>query len=518
MSDITARKRAERDLRERIKELACLYRAVELTTGDQRPVEAVCADIAAILPASLLHDDVAVARISADGNEQRSAGWQIPLAALQAPIRVDGRALGYVEVGYKEGRPDEGDDEGPFLREERALVNAVATHIGRMIGDRRMAETLIQSEKLRSVGELTGGVAHDFNNLLTIILGNAEMLAQRLATHPELRPLAETTMAAAERGAELTSRLLSFARRQALEPAPTDINRLVAGMNGLLRRTLGEQIEMATKLGDRLRPSLVDAPRLENVLLNLCINARDAMAEGGRLTIETRNIDIDPDYATLHNDVAPGRYVIIAVSDTGTGMTPEVLARAFDPFFTTKEVGKGSGLGLSMVYGFVKQSRGHVTVYSEPGQGSTVRLYLPQADSEAAVAAASETAGMPGGNEKVLLVEDDDLVRDHVAAQLVELGYDVTAVANGRAALERLQGEQTFDLLFTDIVMPGGINGRQLADAAHKILPELPVLFTSGYTEDAIVHHGRLDAGVHLLSKPYRRFELATKLREALGR
>ncbi|MEX0808812.1 MAG: PAS domain-containing protein [Dongiaceae bacterium] len=517
MSDITARKRAERDLRERIKELDCLYRAVELTTVDERPIEAICADIAAILPGSLLHDDAAVARIVVDGREQHSAGWRKPVAALNAPIRVEDREVGFVEIGVTEARPDEKDGEGPFLREERALVNAVATHIARMIGDRRMAETLIQSERLRSVGELTGGVAHDFNNLLTIILGNAEILSERLEDRPDLRPLAETTMSAAERGAELTSRLLSFARRQVLEPAPTDLNRLVAGMDGMLRRTLGEQIEIEMRLGEGLRLSLVDAPRLENALLNLCINARDAMQQGGLLIVETRNVDLDADHRTVHSDVTPGRYVMVAVSDTGSGMAPGVLARAFDPFFTTKEVGKGSGLGLSMVYGFVKQSRGHVNVYSEPGQGTTVRLYLPEADGQAATDAIVEASPPPGGSEKILLVEDDDLVREHVRVQVETLGYRVVAVANGPDAVATLQADADFDLLFTDVVMPGGMNGRELADEARRIRPDLPVLFTSGYTEDAIMHHGRLDPGVHLLSKPYRRQELATKIRIALG-
>ncbi|MEX2297587.1 MAG: ATP-binding protein [Dongiaceae bacterium] len=498
--------------------LDCLYRAVELTTGDARPVDAICADIASLLPASLLHDDVAVARIVVDGREQRSASWQTPVAALRAPIRVDDRDFGFVEVGVNAARPDESGGEGPFLREERALVNAVATHIARMIGNRRMAETLIQSERLRSVGELTGGVAHDFNNLLTIILGNAEILAERLEERPDLRPLAETTMSAAERGAELTSRLLSFARRQVLAPAATDINRLVASMGGLLRRTLGEQIEIETLLGEGLRLSLVDAPRLENALLNLCINARDAMPQGGRLTVETRNVDIDADEAALHDDFEPGRYVMIAVSDTGTGMTPEVLARAFDPFFTTKDVGKGSGLGLSMVYGFVKQSKGHLSAESVPGAGATIRLYLPEATGVEFTAESVPHAPIPpGGTEKILLVEDDDLVREHVQAQLKALGYRVVAMANGPDAVAILRTGEDFDLLFTDVVMPGGMNGRELADEARQLRPDLPVLFTSGYTEDAILIEGRLDSSVHLLSKPYRRQELATKIRDVLG-
>ncbi len=344
-------------------------------------------------------------------------------------------------------------------------------------------ERLRQSQKMDAVGQLTGGVAHDFNNLLTVIMGNAELLTERLAGDQELRPLAEMTRTAAERGAQLTSRLLAFSRRQPLDPKATDINKLVSGMDGLLRRTLGEHIEVEVVRGGGLWEALIDAPQLENAILNLCINARDAMPNGGRLTIEMANAHLDEAYAAQHADVAPGQYVMVAVSDTGTGMDAHILAHAFEPFFTTKEVGKGSGLGLSMVYGFVKQSTGHVKIYSERGQGTTIKLYLPRADSNAdhPQPKTGNTAA-PQGSEKILLVEDEDLVREHVSAQLKSLGYHVVSVRSGPEALEALKQISDFDLLFTDVVMPGGLNGPQLAEEARKLRPNLPVLFTSGYT------------------------------------
>jgi len=381
-----------------------------------------------------------------------------------------------------------------------------------------LEERLRQAQRLEAVGQLTGGVAHDFNNLLTVILGNAELLVESLPAGDSLRQLADTTRKAAERGADLTNRLLAFSRRQTLDPKPTDIGKLMAGMDTLLRRTLGGNVEIELVRAGGLWRAFVDPPQLENAILNLCINARDAMPDGGRLTIELINAHLDQSYADWNEEVTPGQYVAVAISDTGTGMTPEVMARAFEPFFTTKEVGKGSGLGLSMVFGFAKQSNGHVKVYSEPGLGTTVRLYLPRARGEEADIQGAVAVSIDGGAEKILLVEDDDMVREHVAEQLQSLGYRVVAVSNGPAALEILRAADDFDLLFTDIVMPGGMSGRQLADAVRPLRPDLPVLFTSGYTENAVVHHGRLDAGVNLLNKPYRRQDLARKVRQVLGK
>lgn len=373
-----------------------------------------------------------------------------------------------------------------------------------------------RSLRLESVGQLTGGVAHDFNNLLTVILGNADLLREELQSQPALAPLAQMIGGAAQRGAELTQRLLAFAGRQALEPESVDANRLVAGMDGLLRRTLGEHVEIETVPGVGLWPALVDPAQLESALLNLCLNARDAMPEGGRLTILTANAPLDREYADQHPGAEPGDYVQLAVSDTGSGISPEHLGRVFEPFYTTKETGKGTGLGLSMVYGFVKQSRGYVTLHSELGRGTTVTMYLPRADVAAAPVETRSAAPAEGGSATILLVEDDELVRHYASSQLAALGYRVIEATNGAAAMEIVQTQADIDLLFTDVVMPGGMSGHQLADAARALRPALKVLYTSGYAENVIVHQGRLDAGVHLLQKPYRRADLARQVRDAL--
>ncbi len=380
-----------------------------------------------------------------------------------------------------------------------------------------MEARLRQSQRLESVGQLTGGVAHDFNNLLTVILGNAELLHEQLTGNAKLAPLAEMVVSAGERGAQLTQRLLAFARRQALDPKAVDINQLVAEMDPLLRRSLGGHIEIELIRGAGLWPALVDPAQLDNALLNLCLNARDAMPDGGRLTIETGHAHLSADYAEQNADVRPGQYVMLAVSDTGTGIDPEHLRRVFEPFFTTKAKGKGTGLGLAMIYGFVKQTGGHVSVYSEPGVGTTFRLYLPRAP-EAVTAAGRRASGAPaeGGTETILLVEDDALVRRYAHDLLEGLGYRVVEAHGGVQALDVLRTGQPIDLMFTDVVMPG-MSGRHLADHAIVLRPGLKVLFTSGYTENAIVHHGRLDPGVQLLSKPYRREDLARRIREMLG-
>jgi signal transduction histidine kinase/ActR/RegA family two-component response regulator len=376
---------------------------------------------------------------------------------------------------------------------------------------------LLQSQRLEAVGQLTGGVAHDFNNLLTVVLGNAELLAEQSVDKPQQRMLAEMIASAAQRGAELTQRLLAFARKQALAPSVTDINHLVANFDPMLRRTLGEHIEIELIRGAGLWNAMVDAGQLESALLNLCLNARDAMLSGGRLTIETANMSLDQAYADRFPDVTAGQYVMLAVSDTGNGIAPEHLAKVFEPFFTTKPKGKGTGLGLAMVYGFVKQTGGHVNVYSEPGQGTTVKLYLPRAVGDARAPEPAPERGIVGGHESILVVEDDELVRRYAVNELHALGYHVLAADSGKAALALLERHPNVDLLFTDVVMPGGMSGRDLADAARQRWPQLKVLYTSGYTENAIVHHGRLDPGVVLLAKPYRRAELARAIRVALA-
>lgn len=376
---------------------------------------------------------------------------------------------------------------------------------------------LRQSQKMDALGQLTGGVAHDFNNLLTAILGAADALNEQVSDQPGgVRAQVEMIRQAGERAAALTHRLLAFARKQPLDPRQTQINELLADFEPLLRRTLGEHIDIELVRGSGLWKALVDPNELQNAILNLAINARDAMTNGGRLTIETANMSIARDYAEVHG-VQPGQYVLVAVSDTGPGMPPEVVARAFDPFFTTKPAGQGSGLGLSMVYGFARQSGGHVKIYSEPGHGTTVKLYLPRADAatEADYRRVERTPLSPG-HEHVLLVEDDDLVRLVAVASLEKLGYRATVCSNGQEALEQLRAGPHFDLLLTDVVLAGGVSGKEVAAAAAQLRPGLKVLFMSGYTENAIVHHGRLDRGVHLLSKPFRIDELGRKLREVL--
>ena len=383
---------------------------------------------------------------------------------------------------------------------------------------RRTEQQLSHAVKMEAIGQLTGGLAHDFNNLLTVILGNAEILTEELADAPKLGGLAEIIQTAAERGAELTNQLLAFSRRQALEPKAIDVNKLISGMDKMMRRMIGAHVEIELIRGAGLWSATADPAQLESALLNLAINARDAMGAGGKLTIETCNSHIDETYAATHDEVTPGRYVLISVTDTGTGMTPETMAKAFDPFFSTKEVGKGTGLGLSMVFGFVKQSGGHIKIYSEIGYGTTFKIYLPRAygpadvNEEGIVAASFE----PQGNETILVVEDTEILREHVLGLLRALDYRAIEASSGKEALEVLRSSARVDLLFTDIVMAGGMNGRELAEQAQLLRPGLKVLYTSGYTENAIVHQGRLDPGIQLLRKPYARRDLATKLRLVL--
>lgn len=389
--------------------------------------------------------------------------------------------------------------------------------VERDITERKEIERqLRESQKMEAVGHLTGGVAHDFNNLLTVILGNAEMISE-LASNPQIRRMAEVTMSAAERGAQLTGRLLAFARRKPLDPKPTDLNQLVESMQPLIRRTLPESTEIECVLDPELGIAEIDAGELDTALLNLVVNARDAMQDDGKITIETANVVLDDHYAARHLEVEPGEHVMICVSDTGKGMAPETLRQAFEPFFTTKDVGEGSGLGLSMVFGFTKQSGGHIKIYSEPNDGTSVKLYFPrlQNEQETDSRRAAEVP-LKGGTEHILIAEDDDLVLEHLKNQLISLGYRVSEAMSGPEAFEVLQTNDDIDLLLTDVVMPGGMNGRELAEYAQSARPSLKVLFTSGYTENAIVHQGRLDPGVALLSKPYTRLELATKVRRVL--
>jgi signal transduction histidine kinase/ActR/RegA family two-component response regulator len=381
-------------------------------------------------------------------------------------------------------------------------------------------EALRQSQKMEAVGRLTGGIAHDFNNHLTVISSNIELLQRRMPPGNEaVARLTEAAMSGVQRAATLTHRLLAFARQQPLDPEPLDVGRLVSAMSELLRRTLGEDVAIETVLAGGLWQTRVDANQLENVLLNLAVNARDAMPNGGKLTIETANTHLDDAYAASHAEVSAGQYVMLAVSDTGTGMTQEVIDKAFEPFFTTKPLGQGTGLGLSMVYGFVKQSDGHVAIYSEPGQGSTVKVYLPRyfrAEQKPAIARKDFLVQQSRSGETILVVEDDEEVRRSSVEALREMGYEVLEAGDAMDGVRLIVDRGGIDLLFTDVGLPGGVNGRALADAARSARPGLRVLFTTGYTRNAILHNGVLDQGVHFIAKPFNLATLAAKVREVL--
>ncbi|WP_166294850.1 CHASE3 domain-containing protein [Bradyrhizobium sp. 2S1] len=400
------------------------------------------------------------------------------------------------------------------LRDGDDAITGAALIYHDITASRETEHKLQQAQKLDAIGKLTGGVAHDFNNMLTVITGTTETLVDSLRNQPKLAQTAELIDRAAERCRELIQHLLAFARRQPLEPRTVDINGTVVDIAKLLRPTLGEQIEIDSVLAPDVASVHIDPSQLANSLLNMAINSRDAMPNGGKLLFETSNIVLDDAYAATNPDITPGRYVLLAVSDTGTGMSHAVQDKVFEPFFTTKEVGKGSGLGMSMVYGFVKQSGGHIKIYSEEGHGTTIKLYLPPARGQVEATAPEPVRR---GSEVILVVEDDQLVRNYVVTQLGALGYKTIAVPDARAALALVDKGEKFDLLFTDVIMPGGMNGRQLADEVRKRRPGLKVLYTSGYTENAIVHHGRLDEGVLLLAKPYRKAQLSSMLQQALG-
>ncbi|CAN7629431.1 ATP-binding protein [Bradyrhizobium sp. LjRoot220] len=388
----------------------------------------------------------------------------------------------------------------------------------RLFRDKNVADLqLRQAQKMEAVGQLTGGVAHDLNNILTVITGTVEILAEGVADRPELLAITKMIDDATARGADLTQRLLAFARKQPLHPREIDVNKLVMEATNLLRPTLGEHVEVSMTLAGDAAHALIDPSQLTNAILNLALNARDAMPDGGKLTIETSNVVLDEDYASINGDVAAGAYVMIAVTDSGHGIPADILNNVFEPFFTTKDVDKGSGLGLSMVYGFVKQSNGHIGIYSEESHGTTVKIYLPPVIGVAKAVEPVSVSSIEGGHETILVVEDDNLVRTFVVGQIKSLGYLTVAAVNAAEALVVIDSSQKIDLLFTDLIMPGLMNGRQLANAALQRRASLKVLYTSGYSNESIIHHGHLDAGVLLLVKPYRKSDLAHMIRAALA-
>jgi PAS domain S-box-containing protein len=410
--------------------------------------------------------------------------------------------------------------------ELQRLNSELEQRVTAAVEERMKAEdALRQSQKMEAIGQLTGGVAHDFNNLLTLVIGGLDLIDRQLPTQPpgpgtdRIRRARDAAMEGARRAAKLTQHLLAFARRQPLQPRMLEINRLIREISDMLRRTLGEQVELEAVLGGGLWNVEADPVQLENAILNLAVNSRDAMGAGGRLTIETHNASLDDSYVEgIPEGLRPGQYVMIAVSDTGCGMTADTQQKVFEPFFTTKEVGKGTGLGLSQVYGFVRQSGGHVRIYSEIGVGTTVKIYLPRARA-GAVAERPEARSEPtalSGDETILLVEDHEDLREHIAGILTDLGYEVVAMADGPTALAVIAERADLDLLLTDVVLPGGLNGRQIATRALQLRPELKILFMTGYTQNAIVHDGRLDEGVALISKPFTYDQLGAKVRAQL--
>jgi signal transduction histidine kinase/CheY-like chemotaxis protein len=396
-------------------------------------------------------------------------------------------------------------------------MKALVEEKDRLLDEKSAADVqLRQAQKMEAVGQLTGGIAHDLNNILTVITGTIEILAEGVAGQPQLAAIAKMIEEAAARGGDLTHRLLAFARKQPLQPCEVDVNSLVMEAANLLRPTLGERIEVHMKLAGDAWPALIDPSQLTNAILNLSLNARDAMPDGGKLIIETGNAVLDDSYVSMNSDVAAGNYAMVAVTDSGHGIPAAILSKVFEPFFTTKDVDKGTGLGLSMVYGFVKQSNGHIKIYSEEGHGTTIRIYLPRAPAAAASAVTTSPPVLAGGHETILVVEDDNLVRAFVVGQIQSLGYLTLAAVNAAEAMAVIDGPQAIDLLFTDMIMPGSMNGRQLAAAALERRAALRILYTSGYSNEAIVHHGQLDAGVLLLAKPYRKSDLARMIRTAL--
>jgi signal transduction histidine kinase/ActR/RegA family two-component response regulator len=446
------------------------------------------------------------------------AGW-IALFFYAATVATIVALTNGMLVALQRAHRSEVDLQGLNLALEVKVAERTAA-LKAEIAERAQAEaTIRQMQKMEAIGQLTGGVAHDFNNMLGIVIGSLDMARRRLkgSEHPQLPVYLDHATEGARRAATLTARLLAFSRQTPLEPHPVEINKLVAGMSDLLRRTIGENIQIETVLAGGLWRTFIDAAQLENALINLAINARDAMPGGGKLTVETANTFLDERYAETQTEVTPGQYVMVSVTDTGSGMTPDVMERAFDPFYTTKQVGKGTGLGLSQVFGYVKQSLGHVKIYSELGQGTTVKIYMPRHTGAVAApdAVESKVAAQGSNDTLVLVVEDDDQVRQTTVAAVRELGYSVLEAETASHALS-LVATRPVDILFTDVVMPE-MSGRELADRARREKADLAVLFTTGYTRNAIVHNGVLDEGVALLSKPFTLSQLAAKLRDARG-
>ncbi|WLB59033.1 hybrid sensor histidine kinase/response regulator [Bradyrhizobium japonicum] len=495
--------------------------------------------------------DYAIYMLDVEGNV---ASWNAGAQRIKgyAPEEIIGRHFSnfYTEEDRAAGLPRTGlqtasrdgrwEHEGQRVRKDgtrfwaHVVIDAIRDDDGKLVGfakvtrditERREAEaalqaaqaTMIRSQKLEAIGQLTGGVAHDFNNLLQVISGNLQLLRKDIAGNARAEMRVQNALGGVARGSKLASQLLAFARRQPLEPRVVNAGRLIKNMDEMLRRALGGEIEVETVVAGGLWNSLIDPDQLENAVLNLAINARDAMNGEGRLTIEASNAFLDDEYVRQHDELSAGQYVMIAVTDTGTGIPPDILERVYEPFFTTKAEDKGTGLGLAMVYGFLKQSGGHVKIYSEVGAGTTVKLYFPREMASEDTLVGAPTGEVQGGVETVLVVEDDDEVREVAVSMLTELGYRVVKARDAASALVVVDSGIPIDLIFTDVMMPGSLRSPDFARKAKERLPNVAVLFTSGYTQNAIVHGGRLDPGVELLAKPYTREALARKIRHLLA-
>ena len=462
-------------------------------------------DTEADLPSHLLQAAAKDGQASAEGWRVRKDGSRFWANALVTAIRDDkGVVRGFSTLTRDMTEHKKAEARVAQEREERERAEGI----------------LRQAQKMDVLGQLTGGMAHDFNNMLGVIVGSLEILQRRLKTDdPKILDPIRSAWQAADRSAALTHGLLAFSRQQPLEPKPIDANKLVTGMSGLLNRTIGENIEIETVLAAGLWAIAADINQLENALMNLAVNARDAMPQGGKLTIETGNTYLDEPYARAHAEVTPGQYVMIAVTDTGIGMSEATIEKAFEPFFTTKEPGRGTGLGLSQVFGYIKQSAGHIKIYSELDEGTTVKLYLPRAagfDADVREEAAMPRLPAQRRSETLLIVEDNDLLSESVSTMLQEQGYRVLAARTGTVALQLLDSENEVHLLFTDVGLPGGMNGRQLADEARRRRPDLIVLFTTGYTRNAIIHQGRLDPAVEFIGKPFTYAALVERIQRLL--
>ena len=496
-----------------------------------KPVEILMPERFRVPHASKHQDFVAEQRTRAMGvglelYGQRKDGSEFPVDIMLSPVRSSGKY--YIIAAIRDVSEQKKAEHAlrevhkqlelrveQRTRELSAVNRALRDEV---VGRTRAEEALLQAQKLEAIGQLTGGVAHDFNNLLTVISGNLQMLRERVAHAPVLSELADAAMKAGERGADLTRKLLAFSRRQPLQPREINISELVQSMTDMLQRTLGETIRIETALQPGLAKIVADPGGLENALLNLALNSRDAMPQGGQLTIETASFVPDSGNMVGETDMAPGEYVILAVSDTGCGMSQEVMKRAFEPFFTTKGAGKGSGLGLASVYGFVKQSGGHIKINSEFLRGTTVQLFLPQAKGYAEATGQDFAAGdIPRADgETVLLVEDDESVRKLASTFLRELGYAVLEAADAEQALAALESGRAIDLMFTDLVMPGGMNGMELGGEVLRRRPAMKVLYTSGYSENAVAQDGKFDGSTQLISKPYTKESLGNHIRRVL--